>query len=302
MRVAQRPQRTIKQADPLHRLADSYIPRFRDTFRRSVERLRLKVTEGMVERDMQAPDDPKELFALLDSLEIAKAEDTVYAELITEAATLAIGEKELRAAMTVQSPFVQDAARNLTANLIRGVGNESKAAVRLIIFEAIRDGIPPARSARTIREVIGLTRRDAVAVLRFGNAQRAAATTARLQALAEARIDRYADAALRRRALNIARTETIRAGNAGRVTGWKQMADEGLIDRAVFRQRWMVTADDRLCPRCAPMEGKTVILGGSFEETERGVLPSQRQIVSGATVAHPPLHPSCRCTLVADFS
>ena len=297
----QRPVRLGKARDPLLRLAASYERRFRDTFLASVARLRRKITVAMVEEDMRAPDDPRNLFELLDGLEIAKAEESVFASILVDSAKLELGGRTLREAMTVQSPFVQQAAQTLTANMVVGVTSETKKAIRAIIFEAIRDGDAPAVAQKSIRRIVGLTRRDALAVQRVAAARMAAANTAIQRAAAQRGIDAYSAKLLRGRAMNIARTETIRAGNAGRVMGWKAMADQGLIDRSRFRQRWVVTGDDRLCDRCAPMSGKLVSLGGTFTETERGVLPSARTPVAGESVPHPPLHPSCRCTLVADF-
>ncbi len=297
-------RRLLKTHDPLHRLADSYLNRFADTFTASVERLRKRVTLGMVEADMALglTNDPRRLLALVDGLEIAKAESTVFAELVTDAAVLTVGGETLREAMTVQSFFVQQAARDLTAKLVTRVSKETKAAIRQIVFEAIRDGDAPAVSRRLIRQTLGLTQRDAIAVKRVRASRLATANTPRQVGIAERGIEAYSRQLLNARAMNIARTETMFAGNAGRVLGWKQMAREGLIDGTRFRQRWLVTNDDRLCPRCAPMSGKLVALGGRFEENERGVLPSARVPVAGDTTEHPPLHPRCRCTLVADFA
>jgi len=100
----QRPVRLGKARDPLLRLAASYERRFRDTFLASVARLRRKITVAMVEEDMRAPDDPRNLFELLDGLEIAKAEESVFASILVDSAKLELGGRTLREAMTVQSP------------------------------------------------------------------------------------------------------------------------------------------------------------------------------------------------------
>lgn len=284
------------------RFADSFIPRFADTFEASVLHLRGLLSEQMVADDMALGllNEPRAIPALLDSLQIAKAQGdvSVFEQLIAGASKL----EGLGSVLTVQSPLVQRAAREMSANLIQGVTQESKRAVRQVLFESIRDGVPPGTAQKTIREIVGLSQRDALALTRFADAQRANALTPSARVLAERRIERYSQKLLRARGLNIARTETIRAGNIGRQLGWQEAADRGLIDRSTFKQRWMVTHDDRLCPRCAPMDGKLVQLGGSFEETLRGVLPSERVAVAGETVQAPPLHPQCRCTLVADFT
>ena len=276
-------------SDPLLPLADSFIPRFSRTFEQSVLRLRESVSEALVQADLEAGllSDPERLMRLVSRIEIAKAESNVYAELVAAAAKAEVGRRPLREAMTVQSPFVQRAAQRLSAQMVRGVKDETRRAIRQIVFEAIRDGDPPARSQWLIRQIVGLTERDAVAVKRLAE-----------NGMSERQVARYSQRLLRARAMNIARTETIRAGNVGRVEGWKQMQRDGLL-APDFQERWMVTYDDRLCERCAPMDGLTVSLGGRFEETARGVLPSERVPVSGVTTDTPPLHPQCRCTLVA---
>lgn len=276
----------------LYRLAARHVPRFRQTFLNSVGRLRNRISLRAVEEDMALglTNEPRHLLAILDGLEIAKAEDSVFAEIIAQSGAATLGRKELREAFTVQSPFVQQAARKLTTKLIRDVSNETKRAVRQLIFEAIRDGDAPRVVRDRLGRIVGLSTRDALAVARLE------------ESLPPAALQRYADKALRRRGLLIARTETLRAGNLGRVEAWKAMERNRLIDTRRFRQVWMVTADDRLCPDCAPMDGMAVSLGGSFEQSERGVLPSAREPYAGATVEAPPLHPACRCTLVAEFA
>jgi len=85
------------------------------------------------------------------------------------------------------------------------------------------------------------------------------------------------------RAELIARTETIRASNAGQQLAWEQATEEGLLT-GNESQEWITTPDDRLCPICEPMDGVTVPLGESFD-------------VAGDRIEGPPAHPNCRCTV-----
>lgn len=296
----------------VQRAADRHIARFRDPFLASVEALRRRVTLAMLEECVAKGEITWELSEAIDAVKVAKiAADPadlaakVYAQTIVDAVTgqsayveEVFGERgaQIVGRFNVVSPFVLRAARELTANLIREVSLESKLAVRRIIFHAIRDGVPPREAAKQIRDIIGLTTRQALAVNRFeaGLLERGVEG-----ALARKQAQRYSGRLLRDRAENIARTETMRAANRGQQLLWNEMANAGVIP-ADFGQRWLVTPDDRLCSRCAPMNGKVVQLGYLFRETENGVLPSQRVPVAGATVESPPLHPRCRCTLVFD--
>lgn len=286
---------------PIRRLADRYISRFSKTFESSVKRIRSKVTEELVVADLERglTDEPVNLYGLLDELTVAKAQSSehdLYAEILTNSATLTLGNE-----FRIQSPFVQEAARTLTANLVQGINAESRSAIRQVIFESIRNGDPPAVAQQKIRQIVGLTRRDAVAVSKIYDSMHSAASTARQRMLADRRVESYSKKLLRHRALNIARTETMRSANRGQQLAWQQMMSDNLIDTSRFQQRWLVTPDDRLCELCAPMDEMLVPLDGSFESTERGVLPSERESYAGETVDSPPLHPSCRCVLVGDF-
>ena len=287
---------------PLHRLADSYVPRFVDTFLRSIHGIQRRATTELITAELARglTEKPRGLYALLDDLVIAKAtaeESTagVYAELTAEAANFTYA-----GAFRVQSPHVQEAAQRLTSNLVTAVADETKAAIRQVVYESIRDGVPPAAfknaagewqrgSAAIIRDIVGLTQRDALAVAR--------------SALPASEQAAYAAKLLDRRAMTIARTETSRAGILGRQMAWKEQAKDGLIDLGRFNQRWKTSPGprDRLCELCAPMEGVLVPLDGTFESTERGILPSERVPYAGESVEGPPLHPNCLCDLDADY-
>ncbi len=83
-----------------------------------------------------------------------------------------------------------------------------------------------------------------------------------------------------RRALTIARTETIRASNMGQQELWRAQRNGGRLTGHEQRE-WIVTPDDRLCPQCAAMEG--------------ALAPFDQAFSNGVMV--PPLHPNCRCTI-----
>jgi SPP1 gp7 family putative phage head morphogenesis protein len=73
-----------------------------------------------------------------------------------------------------------------------------------------------------------------------------------------------------RRATLIARTETLRAHNEGRMAFYREVGVE--------KVQWLTADDERTCPECAPLDGKV------FDVGEAPSLPR---------------HPSCRCTWVS---
>jgi len=74
-----------------------------------------------------------------------------------------------------------------------------------------------------------------------------------------------------RRAEMLARTEVIRAHHIATIQEYRNWAVEGVIVKA----EWMTAGDDRVCPKCAALEGKIFTL----DEIEPLI----------------PLHPMCRC-------
>lgn len=306
--------RTPTRAEPwraLHRAADNYVARFTGPFIASVETLRNRVSLTQLEESVTRGEMTWELSQAIDAVKVAKIAaqpqdlaTKVYSQIMVAAVEGQAAYVEgvygppvaaIIGRFNIVSPFVLRAAETLTADLIRGVSAETKMAVRRIIFNSVRDGIPPRDAARQIRQIIGLTTRQALAV---DNLRKGVFESTDDILLAERRAAAYSERLLKDRALNIARTETMRASNAGQNLLWQQMQNEGILPMD-FRRRWLVTPDDRLCPRCAPLQGKEVQLGYLFRETESGVLPSQRTPVAGSTTQFPPLHPRCRCVVVA---
>lgn len=295
----------------VQRNADAYVARFADPFIASVEALRRRVTLAQIEESVVKGELTRELANAIDAIRVAKAVDPaelaskVYAQLMVATVTdmaewveskWGTPGAQIVGRFNITSPQVLRAAQQLTADLIRGVNYETKLAVRRLIFNSIRDGVAPRDAAKLIKRVLGLTTRQALAVDRL----RAGLVGGGVK---PAQVDRqvlaYSNRLLEDRAENVARTETMLAANRGQQLLWGDMQNAGVIGPE-FTQRWLVTPDDRLCSRCAPMQGKTAQLGYLFRETENGVLPSKRTPVAGANVKSPPLHPRCRCVLVYD--
>lgn len=324
-------------------VADRYRPRFQTTFIASMRLLRRSITPAVAADALSEPIGVGRLWNLIDATPLVKdaTSDAIdaYAAMASDAAkaTLAVWKvpgigarggtanitATLAARLDVKSPFMQQAAEHLTANLLRQVNGETKRAVRGIIVQAMRDGTGPYETAKKIEAVIGLTERQARAVLNYrqgltdaldrgrslsalrGRWSLSPEIAAGRKSLSPAQVDqltdRYADRLLKYRAYNVARTETLYAANMGQQLTFKELARDGFLDPATFRRVWSVVDDDRLCELCAPMDGQTVALDEDFESTEKGVLPSERvPLDEPQTTETPPLHPSCRCIIVTE--
>lgn len=90
----------------------------------------------------------------------------------------------------------------------------------------------------------------------------------------------------------IARTETIWAWNEGAVQGYIQ---SGVVEK----KQWLSAEDSRSCDFCPRMNGKTISIEATyFNKGDKFAVGEKELIFVYEDVGHPPLHPSCRCTIV----
>lgn len=193
------------------------------------------------------------------------------------------------------------------AELVRQVTAETRGAIRAIIKRSFEDGIPPADTARLLRDVIGLTERGANAVYNYekwlrgldastlsqttldrlarGGLRKNQVAKLQRQGLSEERIQKlvsgYRQRLINERAETIARTETIQASNRGQLTLWQQAQAQGWLP-ATVKKVWIDTEDPRTCYVCAHAAGQKVPVDEPFS-TGYGY------------VMTPPAHPRCRC-------
>lgn len=182
----------------------------------------------------------------------------------------------VRYAFDEMNPEAVRWARARAARLVAEVGADARAAVRQVIARAHLEGIAPREAAKLIRATVGLTERDALAVMRR---QVRLMEQGRSPEVAQRMAERYANKLHRARALTIARTETMAAANEGQQQLWDQAVAAGHLDPAM-RKEWITTPDELTCETCGPMNGEVAPLDGSFS-------------IGG----NPPAHPRCRCTI-----
>lgn len=188
------------------------------------------------------------------------------------------------------------------AQLIAEVMPEVREAVRELVAAAIRDGVPPRRLAREIRQVIGLRSDQVRALANLAEELRGAEAGTvvsrfppregvRLvsgfrakvpsggasEAWIREQVARYAKMQHNYRARLIARTETIRAANEGQRELWRQAMDreELPVDQ---KRVWIATPDARVRPEHAARHGEIV---GVNEPWPWGSEPGEE--------------PACRC-------
>jgi SPP1 gp7 family putative phage head morphogenesis protein len=141
------------------------------------------------------------------------------------------------------APSAVDWVKEHAAETIKGISEDTRAQIRDLIEESFSDQFDVEDLAGEIADIIGDDARAEV----------------------------------------IARTEVMRASNAGQIEAWDQATEAGLLTGNESKE-WIVTPDDRLCPICEPMDGVQVGLDEMFD-------------VDGDQVDEPPAHPNCRCTI-----
>ncbi len=281
----------------VHRIADRHAPTFRKTFVASIHKMRAAATDSMIDRAI-ASRGVGQLGGLFDQIQFVKAAEPV--ELVTDtfaqivsAVAQSLAPKSLIENLTITSPSVINRARNLAGTLVTNVTDESRKAIKTAITLSVRGKLDREETRWIIRQVIGLNNRQGTAVTNYATGLYQSDNPNADKLVAD-----YSDRLLVSRADTIARTETMTAANYGQVDAWGAMQDAGYLPPD-FQMEWLVTDDDRLCDDCAPMDGQQVGVGSQFEQTEKGVLPSDREPYNGPEVDAPPLHENCRCTLVA---
>lgn len=285
----------------VHAAADDLEPEMRDAFVEEVGNLQAEVDVDDLAAAIEAGNTARA--AALVSQGTGQAPQAVADRLVDVIRNVAAARSPASFGLTfdaVNDQAVRWASRR-SAQLVTAVSNETRQAIRDVVTQALRGRLGPVdqprsdprSQARVIREMIGLTDRDAKAVARFHESMIAEGLTPEF---AERQAAKRAQRYLNRRALNIARTEGLTAANKGQDLLWQAAADQGVIDRRRARRVWIATEDDRTCERCMSLDGAEVPFDGAFTEAVESA-PRNRP----TTTQTPVLHPSCRCATSLRF-
>lgn len=205
-------------------------------------------------------------------------------------------------------------------NLVREITNKQERSLRAILTDSMLNGQPPAVTARRMRDVIGLTARQAQHVENYrrelesgdpvllGRAMSRALRDRRFDSviaraakegkpLDPETVDRYVEAYRRRyvayRSMTIARTESLRAANMGSYSGIKSILEDRLDGRYEVVKIWMTQRDGRQRDSHDKLHGVAV----------RGI-DTHFVTINGNRIKHPhdPEAPveetaNCRCTM-----
>ena len=190
----------------------------------------------------------------------------------------------LTIAFNLTNPAAVKWAKANAARLIKDISSETAEAIRKAIVQSMRGDLTVQEVAKFVRSRVGLTVKMNEAVQAFYERALESGYT-RADALDEMYV--YTEKLIRHRSEVIARTEVLRAENAGQGLLWEQSKAAGGLRGLV--KMWLATPDEITCAICG--DGTD---GLNRQLAEIG--ESWHSEVSGEDYNRPPAHPHCRCS------
>lgn len=181
----------------------------------------------------------------------------------------------------VQNPDTLEWLRTHGAELVTDVTEKTKAGIREAVRTAIENEEAPREQAKVIRQLVGLREDQVQQIQRFHD--QLVEDGVEGDALDRA-MEKRGNRAMQQRAMNIARTETMAASNAGMHQAWDGARRAGYLDASLMEREWIAgTGSARTCEDCEAMDGQRAPIDEPFTTPD------------GDSIMMPPLHPSCRC-------
>jgi hypothetical protein len=275
-----------KVVNEMYKISKEFEPRVAAAFMMAIASIKNKVTLASISRAL-ATGNTQRVIDLVTQARLGDAlkgvgidpnQSTVVDELLgTFKAGGVMGANQLpksiglAASLDMTNPATVKFITNYLPVLIREVNKEQLSVVQSVILRGFTEGRTIPMLARDIRDVIGLTQSQAVAVGNFrrqletgtmgsgsapwdrrlsaieqNKAREIYEAPVKSQAEIDALVDRYQASLTNKRALDVSRTEVHRASIEGQKELWRQANNEGLIDTARATRVWIATHDERV--------------------------------------------------------
>jgi hypothetical protein len=274
----------------LHRLADAAYPDLHNALDLVLTQAGLNISLDVLAQYLASGSPSLAITALEEAWRIGGAPALAHVfeaqipPLITAATQATQGTAGLAVGFAVTDPAILVAVEAYGAERVTAIAETTREGIRAATSTAFQTHQNVGQLARTIRELVGLTPRQAESVVRYhAGLLEAGMPASRVETL----VARQTQRLIRRRAEVIARHETLSAANTGARLLWQLAQEQGLVS-ADLKRYWVVTPDDRLCPICAAIPGLNpdgVGIDASFQTPVGAVL-------------FPPAHILCRCSHV----
>lgn len=254
-------------------LADRLEPEFRQALLAMIAALSRGPSASALEAALEAGD----LAAVIRLFEVSFGDAATtagvsvmvppYQSLLRRSGTSTLRALGLPIAFEAATATAEDWIHHRSATMVQGIAEDALVSLRAALGAGYRQALGSRYTARQIRHLVGLVPSHAGAVVRYTEGMiRQGVPPERVAHFSQA----YAQRLLNWRADAIARTETMTAAHAGQYEAWRQAFAQGLYRLHETWVEWVVTEDDRLCPKCAPMDGKRVRYGEFFVADVKG--------------------------------
>ena len=193
---------------------------------------------------------------------------------------LALSRNRVVKAHVAPPDVLDDEIRRDVAKLVVDITAQQRKALKKVIERRFDSTSRNDRLVSDIKAVVGLTEREAVAVMTLRDSLEE-------RGLPLKRIDnevtQYSDKLTQLRAQRIARTETVRVQVEGKRAAFKAARRDGILGPNA-RLEWV--ASDNCCGECRRLNGMTTSLDGTFT-------------TSYGKIRGAPAHPNCECDVRA---
>ena len=167
------------------------------------------------------------------------------------------------ALMDTISRFAMERGREHGGQWVREISRQSAAGLRDIMLDAVKRGVGTEQLGRELRGGIMLLESQRTAHDKYVAELNDQVRLQKITQKTAARLDKlYHRRLIAWRAHMISRTETMFAVHEGQLQGWLAQVRHGLLQPQRTWIEWVVKEDDRLCDRCAPMDGQRIRLDG----------------------------------------
>lgn len=185
------------------------------------------------------------------------------------------------------NPYTQRWIDEHVGDLIVDISTKQQELVRETVREGLEIGMRSEAIGERIEQIVGLTRREAGAVIRR---ERTILEETGSESAARRGADSYAKKLLVERGRRIARTETREALSQGQIDAWKVARDNGALSPDVEKE-WV---------SMPPSPRQSEICADTNLDGQRRPLDEPFDTIVGP-VMRPPAHPNCRSVMKLVF-
>lgn len=174
------------------------------------------------------------------------------------------------------------------AEFVTSVTENQMMGLRAVVQQAaVMNQLNVDQLARAIRPMVGLYWQQSVANMNYY--KKLIESGIKEQKALDLSL-RYSARQIRYRGYLISRTELAFSYNKGYFEGIKQAQKAGYMGQAV--KVWCTAEDERTCPYCGSLEGKTIALDEEFD------FKTKLSASNPGIRLTPPAHPNCRCSYI----